>query len=71
MFNAISGETHVLSPLPAAVLEELALRPQSVASLASALAARCDPRPDAGWEIQVSGLLMSLEEIDLVERCPG
>ena len=68
VFNPISGETHLLSALPAEVLSLLGANPDTCENLAARLSVLCEVANDAEWAAKVRALLDSLEILDLVER---
>jgi PqqD family protein of HPr-rel-A system len=68
VFNPETGETHLISELPAAVLELVAQGAPPLHLIAAGLAADCDVEMTADWERKIAGVLTNLEHIELVER---
>lgn len=69
LFNADTGETHLLSPVPAELLRILCEHPSGQDWLAGRLANLCDCADDAPWREQVVAILHRLAELELIETC--
>ena len=68
LFNRLTGETHLLGPLPVELLVMLQDGPRRLSELARLLGALCDHPVDEGWMRRVEGMLEELESLELVER---
>jgi len=68
VFNPETGETHLISELPAATLRLLAKDSQPLAHFAADLAKECGVEMSTAWEKKVAGVLTDLEQIELVEQ---
>ena len=71
VFNRDTGETHLLSELPATALRALCQRPWAFEALCSHLARLCDTDNDAHWHSKIAGILGGLENLELIERRPA
>jgi len=71
LFNGDTGETHLLSELPATALRALCQRPWAFEALCSHLARLCDTDNDAHWHSKIAGILGGLENLELIERRPA
>lgn len=68
LFNAYTGETHLLSELPATALRALCEHCWPFDALCAHLALLCDTDNDANWQDKIDGLLDGLADLELVER---
>jgi len=72
VFNADTGETHLLSALPAEALRHLADRPMTLSTLATRLAAECDIDATADWQAKIRSIVSALADLELVHTIePG
>lgn len=67
LFNADSGETHLLSPLPAELLRLLCRHPWGQDRLSRRLASVCECDDDVLWRGRVAAMLDSLTDLELIE----
>lgn len=67
VFNGNTGETHLLSELPAEVLRQLSRGPVSQAALTSTLAGLCEVEGTSGWSEKIADLLEELADLELIE----
>lgn len=67
VFNAQSGNTHLLSPTAARVLKALEQRPASAIDLAHQLASQVQVDSDQELTAQVEKLLANLDALGLIE----
>lgn len=70
VFNAGTGETHLVSELPAYVLGLLRERPWPEPVLCAELAVACGLADDALWRERCQALLADLAALDLIEPVP-
>jgi PqqD family protein of HPr-rel-A system len=68
VFNPETGETHLVSELPAAVLRLIAQEPRPLPHIAAKLAGICGVEMTTAWERKIVGVLTNLEQIELVEQ---
>lgn len=72
VFNTETGDTHILSELPATAI--LALQqdgPMGAAQLAAHLAALCEVEPSDAWHRRIHGMLSELAALELIEQAPA
>jgi PqqD family protein of HPr-rel-A system len=67
LFNGSTGETHLLSELPAEVLRQLSQGPLTKAALTSILAQLCEVEETPDWSDKIVGILRELAELELIE----
>ena len=67
VFNALSGNTHLLNPTAAMVLRALEQRPANAVELAEQLASQIGVEADEELATQVETLLSNLDELGLIE----
>jgi len=67
VFSRLTGETHLLSALPAEVLRMLTEGEKSGAELATATGALCEVTVDEDWLNGIDRILQRLEALFLVE----
>jgi PqqD family protein of HPr-rel-A system len=67
VFNGNTGETHLLSELPAEVLRQLSEVPMTGEALATNLAKLCEVEETPDWACKVADILKDLADLDLVE----
>jgi len=67
LFHGETGETHLLSELPALLLQILAAGPRCEASLSAMAAEQCDAVPDGAWQRKIRQVLTELANLELVE----
>jgi hypothetical protein len=67
VFNAITGETHLLSALPAATLDMLSSASWGFDALSDQLARVCEAPNDASWQDKIVTVLDGLEGLELIE----
>jgi PqqD family protein of HPr-rel-A system len=68
LFHGETGETHLLSELPALLLRAMARAPQTEDALCTLAAEQCEVRLDAAWRERIRGILGSLEQLELVAK---
>jgi len=68
LFNADTGETHLLSELPATTLRILCERDWTFDALYAHLASLCETDVTPAWQEKIAGVLHSLEALELVEQ---
>jgi PqqD family protein of HPr-rel-A system len=68
VFDLLSGETHVLSLVPADLLEQLAGESASDGALEQRIAQNYDSEPSAELQAQVRASLTQLEALGLIEH---
>lgn len=71
VFDRTTGETHLLSPLPAEILRLLSVEPMTLSSLASKLADACEVDCMVEWRARVGRMLDELASLALVEKLSG
>lgn len=67
VFNGNTGETHLLSELPAEVLRQLSQGPLTEAALVQGLARLCEVEETTDWSEKISGILSDLAHLELIE----
>ncbi len=67
VFHKATGETHLLSALPTLILQMLLDSPKSTRVLASDTAQACETENDPDWFEKISGVLRSLDGLELIE----
>jgi PqqD family protein of HPr-rel-A system len=68
LFNAETGDTHLLTDLAAMLLEATMDTPRSTEWLCHNAAALYRVPSDSAWASRIGALIESLEEIELIER---
>lgn len=68
LFHGETGETHLLTELPTAVIQLLSEGPRSATELYAPIAASCGCLDDAQSRRQVDAVLRSLADLELVEQ---
>ena len=68
LFHGETGETHLLSELPALLLRALADAALSEQALCALAARECDTRSDEPWRQKIHAILLNLEQLELVEQ---
>lgn len=67
LFNRETGETHLLSELPAFVLRCLSEKPSSFETVCKMTADACDTANNDSWRKTIADLLASLADSELAE----
>lgn len=67
-YHGFTGETHLLSALPAELLLQLFSGPLTTAALAEIIADACGIGNSGAWREKLSTVLAELEALELVER---
>lgn len=67
MFQSLSGETHLLDLLSAAILEEIASAPATTHELVRRVAARFGVEPDSALRDRVATVCQRFDELGLAE----
>lgn len=67
-YHGFTGETHLLSALPAELLLRLYSGPLTTAALVEITADACGVGMSAGWQQKLASILAELEALELVER---
>lgn len=67
VFNGNTGETHLLSELPAEVLRQLSPGPMTEADLTANLALLCEVAETPDWARKIAGILADLADLELIE----
>ena len=70
LYHRDTGETHLLSALPAELVRQLAGQVMSTETLAERLAQLCEVENDAHWQGRIQSLLRDLQALSLVEPLP-
>jgi PqqD family protein of HPr-rel-A system len=68
LFHGETGETHLLSELTTAVMQQLLEGPRSVTELYAPIAASCGYLDDAKSRRKLDAVLRSLADLELVEQ---
>ena len=68
LFHAETGETHLLSELPAALLQMISEQPRALPWLCRRSADLCEAPDDASWQEKIESILVQLETLALAER---
>jgi PqqD family protein of HPr-rel-A system len=68
VFHGETGETHLLSALPAYVLQLLQDRAKSTDEICRAAAVACETSNDDAWHRKVLAILRNLQDLELIER---
>jgi len=68
VFNPETGETHLISELPAAALQLIGKEGRPLLHIAADLAEACGVEMTTAWKRKVAGMLTNLEQIELVEQ---
>ncbi len=68
LFNGDTGETHILSELPASTLQLLQAGPSTSGRLAQELATLCETDNTNDWQHKVCSVLSSLAALELIEE---
>ncbi len=71
IFDRTTGETHLLSPLPAEILRLLSVEPMTLPSLSRKLADACEVDCTVEWRARVERMLDELASLALVEKSSG
>ena len=67
VYNAASGNTHLLTPIAAEVLKILEIQPLSVRDIAQRLALSANVSVDEEITRQVANLIVSLDDLGLID----
>jgi PqqD family protein of HPr-rel-A system len=67
VFDGATGDTHLLSELPAEMLRQLSKRPMSWPQLSATLAQLCEVEETRDWAGKVADILKDLADLELVE----
>jgi PqqD family protein of HPr-rel-A system len=67
IYDGGTGETHLLSELPAEVLRQLSRHVMTEAALTAKLARLCEVEETDDWMRKIAGLLAELADIELIE----
>jgi PqqD family protein of HPr-rel-A system len=67
VFDGGTGDTHLLSELPAEVLRQLSQGAMTEAALTAKLARLCEVEETDDWMRKIAGLLAELADIELIE----
>ena len=70
VYDAASGDTHLLDPLSAEVLKALERSSMATAQLAELLGARLESVPEGELSSHISALLPRLHDLGLIESVP-
>ena len=70
LYDALSGETHLLPEFSARILQQLSVSPRTVDVLAYSLCGASDENCDPAFTEQVSQLLEQLQAVGLTENVP-
>jgi PqqD family protein of HPr-rel-A system len=68
LYDALSGETHLLPEFSARVLQQLSVQPLTVEALAKLLCSDSDETCDQVFMVRVSQLLVELQAVGLTEN---
>jgi len=71
VFHAETGETHLLSEMPSLALRLLQTEALSTEDLCVRCAAASGNTDDGPWRRKMLAVLNSLEDRELIERCPS
>ena len=71
LFNRATGETHLLSPIPAEILFLLSDNPTDIDTLAQKLSTRCGTSCTSEWTAQTAESVARLQSLELVEKLPA
>jgi len=71
VYDRSTGETHLLSPLPAELLHLLVNEPQALGELSRKLADLCEVECTEEWIERTGRMLVDLEGLSLLEKKPG
>jgi len=70
VFNPLTGDTHLLNPFPALLLQELEKDPADLQHLCQISANACDEEVNETWRANVQHVISQLEAVDLIESQP-
>jgi hypothetical protein len=70
VFSSLTGETHLLSALPAEAISAIACGPITVGDLSALLARQCSVADSPSWRAKIIFILKELASLDLVEVTP-
>jgi PqqD family protein of HPr-rel-A system len=68
VYNRGTGETHLLSVLPAEIARALAVSPMAFADLCQLMAKRCETDNTPAWREKLTGILLDLRDLDIVNH---
>lgn len=68
VFCVATGETHLLSELPAEVLRQLSGSASNVRDLAASLADTCEFDNSEQWQRKIASIILSLHNLELVHK---
>jgi PqqD family protein of HPr-rel-A system len=71
VYNGATGDTHLLSLLPAELLTTLMPGPLDLTRIATRMAQLCGQPESPEWTERMLGLLEQLCQLELVDRTPG
>jgi len=67
IYDGGTGETHLLSELPAEVLRQLSRHVMTAAALTANLASLCEVEMAPAWTRKIGGILSELADLELIE----
>jgi PqqD family protein of HPr-rel-A system len=67
LFDGSTGDTHLLSGLPAEVLRQLSQGPMTGPQLTATLAQLCEVEETPDWTRKIAGILADLADLELIE----
>jgi PqqD family protein of HPr-rel-A system len=70
VFSPATGETHILTELPAEVLRQLSQSRSRITELSETLAKLCETGNSAEWQRKIAAIVENLESLELVQRVP-
>ena len=68
IFNSITGETHLLSLLPAEILSLMKDQALTLDEISSQMAELCEMPESPEWTDRIAGMLDQLVQLELVDR---
>lgn len=68
VFNRVSGETHLLSELPAEVVRELDRSPRAIEELARTLAHSCGIEHSRTWQEKIASIVADLRQMEILSE---
>ena len=71
VFNRRTGDTHLLSILPAEILGLLTECPLELSEISDRMAQSCETPNTPEWTEKISSLIEELVRLELVDRLPG
>jgi PqqD family protein of HPr-rel-A system len=71
VFCNATGDTHILSELPAEVLRQLTSAPSSTRELATRIAVLYEIDDSEEWQRKVAAVVQNLHQLDLLHKKPA